>query len=78
MELPARDGGRAGGGGSPVPGAGVHKRGRNAGVARELRRPGLHQPLPSDQVHPADPQRRRAAGLLTDGTTHATLLFLIA
>ena len=63
VELPPRDGGRAGGAGEQVPAAGVHQRGRHAGAAGELRGPALHQPRPADQVHPPDPQRR-GAGLL--------------
>lgn len=65
VELPPRDGGRAGGAGEQVPAAGVHQRRRDAGAAGELRGPPLHQPRPPDQVHPPHPQRRRRrAGLL--------------
>nr|XP_034592391.1 uncharacterized protein LOC117854197 isoform X2 [Setaria viridis] len=69
VELPARDGGRAGGAGEQLPAAGVHQRGRHAGPAGELRGPALHQPRPADQVHPPDPQRR-GAGLLIDAAVH--------
>jgi hypothetical protein len=67
VELPPRDGGRAGGAGEQVPAAGVHQRGRDAGPAGELGGPALHQPRPGDQVHRTHPQpqpQRRGAGLL--------------
>jgi hypothetical protein len=60
VELPPRDGGRAGGAGEQVPASGVHQRRRDAGAAGELRRPALPQPRPADPVHPRDPQRQGA------------------
>ncbi|KAF7106940.1 hypothetical protein CFC21_107642, partial [Triticum aestivum] len=63
VKLPPRDGGGAGGAGEQVPRTGVHQCRRDVGVAGELRGPAVHQPCPADQVHPADPQRRRAGRL---------------
>jgi hypothetical protein len=63
VELPPRDGGRAGGAGEQVPASGVHQRRRDAGAAGELRRAALPQPRPADQVYSPDPQRQ-GAGLM--------------